>query len=804
MKKLLLTLLACLFTIFLFGQNTEQNITVKGLVTDSVTNKTLGYVTILLQDSKIKSSVKSTLTKDDGTFELSAKEEGNYQLALAFVGYKTKVIAITSTGVINLGIIPLSPSASQLNEVAVTAVKPLMKQEIDRMNYDVQADPDSKTFSALEMMRKVPMISVDGNDNIKLRGSGSYKILINGKESALMANNPSDVLKSMPGTNIVKIEVITTPPAKYDAEGLAGIINIITQKKVDQGYNGSINTSYNIVYGPRLNLSLTVKEGKFGYNGYVGYSARPYLESPFDIKTTFYSPINSSLAQNGYNASSIHNTFTGNDLSFELDSLNLFTATFNFNAGARTQSNNQLTEQRDANSVISQAYQSMNNGTGDFGKSDIGINYQRGFKSNKNEFLTASYRHSNETYNLFNEITFDKRIAYNAPNYKQNSRTGAKENTMQLDYINPLKVLTIEAGGKIILRTSYSNFGNDLLSNGIYIPDPSRTNNFTYHQNVYSVYNSYQLKFAKWTFKGGLRVERTAIDANFLTTGSSSVNQLYNSFVPSFSAQKSLNPSSNITFGFTQRIQRPGITQLNPFIDLTNPKYVKVGNPALKPAVNNTFELSYGNFAKGSVNVSAHYSFANNTIQNVISVDGNAITTTTYANVGQNRNLGLDLNANYPITQKMDINVNASLQQIWLKGTYNGSFYTNSGQQGYIFTTTSYKFDDGYRLSANIGFDSRYVMLQGRDNYWFDNTYSVSKDLFKKKATISFTLINPFSKYNKIDIFTSTPDFNTYNKFFYYYRTANISFNYKFGGLKSNIKKNKRGINNDDAATTDK
>jgi hypothetical protein len=210
--------------------------------------------------------------------------------------------------------------------------------------------------------------------------------------------------------------------------------------------------------------------------------------------------------------------------------------------------------------------------------------------------------------------------------------------------------------------------------------------------------------------------------------------------------------------------------------------------------------LSYGNFAKGSINISTHYSFVNNSIQNVTSVGGNDVTTTTYANVGKNENLGIDASINYPLTKKMNLNINAELLQVWLKGTYNGSFYTNSGQQGYIFTYTDYKFDNGLHLGMNVGFDSRYVLLQGRDNWYFNNAYSASKEVLNKKGTISLSVSNPFSKFNKLDFFTNTPDFQTYSSFQNYYRNIYIGFNYKFGKLNGEIKKAQRGINNDDTS----
>jgi hypothetical protein len=298
-------------------------------------------------------------------------------------------------------------------------------------------------------------------------------------------------------------------------------------------------------------------------------------------------------------------------------------------------------------------------------------------------------------------------------------------------------------------------------------------------------------------FKGGLRYERTDIDADFASTNTTFA-RFYNNIVPSFSAQRVLKNSS-VTFGFTQRIQRPGIYQLNPFRDSSNSLYINTGNPDLRPAVNNNFELSYGNFAKGSINVSANYSFANNTIQSVTSVNGN-VTTQTYANVGKNKQFGGDLNINYPITKKLNININAELLQVWLKGMYNGREYTSSGQQGHMFTYTNYKFDSGYRLSVNVGYDSRYVMLQGRDNYYFGEGISLSKDILKNKATVGITANNRFRKFYKLDFFTKTVDFETVSSNLNYYRSINLNFSYKFGRLNSAIKKNQRGINNDDAS----
>ncbi|WP_246229775.1 outer membrane beta-barrel family protein [Mucilaginibacter humi] len=798
MKLLFLAFVAVCCALLSFGQS-PKNLTVKGTVTDSVTKQPVGYATIGLQNLQTRAIVKSVLTKDDGSFELTVPA-GKYQLAIANMGYQSKSVLLKDTiGVINTGNISITTTSKQLNTVTVTGVKPLMKQEVDKLTYDVQADPESKVVTALDMIRKVPLLSVDASDNIKLRGSGSYKILINGKESAMMARNPSDILKAMPGSNIVSIEVITTPPAKYDAEGLAGIINIITTKKGAQGYNGSMGLNYNTVYGYRANLNLTVKQGKVGYSGFVGSGKNPNMYSRFGNESTFYTPL-STPVQDGLQSRGGNNTYNSNELSFEIDTLNLITGTYNRFNGTNTSGNDQTTFARNAAKTLVQQYYLSNRGRGAYSGQDMGINYQLGFKHNKGQLLTASYKYSSSDNKQFSDIVSDHGVGYTAPDYRQYNNSGSKEYTTQLDYVQPMKVLTIEAGGKMILRNNFSNFHNDTLaSTNQYQTDAKQTNDFTYHQDVYAIYNSYQLKFTNWTVKGGLRFERTKIDADFSQTGGGAFDRGYNNFVPSFSAQRTINTTSNITFGFTQRIQRPIIGQLNPFADRSNPNFISMGNPALRPAVTNNFELGYSNFAKGSVNILAHYAFANNTIQPIVSVN-NRITTNSYANVGSNKNWGLDANIQYPITKKLDVNINAELMQVYLKGTYNGQFFTNSGQQGHIFTFTSFKFDGGYRVGVQVGFDSRYVFLQGRDNFYFNNAYSASKDLFNKKASVALFVSNPFAKFNKLDFFNETPDYITYNYRMNFLRTAGFNFVYKFGKFNGSIKKNQRGINNDDAA----
>jgi hypothetical protein len=799
MHKFLLTVFCCYISILAIAQTSgTTNITVKGTVIDSAAGKPLGYVTVVLQDAASKVSVKSTLTKDDGSFELKAPDGKTYQLTVAFIGFASKTLAVKPAGAaFDAGKIYMSASSRQLGEVSVTAVRPVMKREVDRLTYDVQADPESKAISALDMIRKVPLLSVDGDDKIKLKGSGNYKILINGKESALMAKNPSDVLKAMPATNIEKIEVITTPPAKYDAEGLSGIINIITKKNADQGYNGSINMRYNSIWGPGYNLNATVKQGKFGLSGYAGFGNQNKVNNS-NQSTQTQTLSQSVLAQNGNGSFEGKYKYANAELSYELDSLNLLTASFELFRGNFNQSGNQVSTQTDKNGAVTQSYRSLNDGGNHDQGTDISINYQLGFKKSKDELLTTSYKYSYSPSNQFNSNVFSERLGFDAvnnPDFRQYNNAGNKEHTFQLDYVYPFKKVNLEAGGKVILRNNFSDFRRENLDANTdqYVVDTAQTSKFNYHQDVYSAYNSYQIKFTKWTAKAGLRLEHTQVSADF---SGKPLDRGYNNLIPSVSLQRSFKASS-INFGFTQRIQRPGIYQLNPFVDNSNPKFVTTGNPELRPELNNTFELTYSNFSKGSINAGLSYAFSNNSIQNVSTLL-DSVTYTTYQNLGSNKTLGLNLNTNFNITKKFTISINGEISHIWLRGTYNGNFYTNDGYTGRAFGNLAYKFDGGYRLALDAGFFSGDVTLQGKSSNFIFNSYVASKEFFNKKFTVSLVANNPYTKYRTYTGYTRTNDFyNTYSGT-NPYRNFAIRLNYKFGRLNSEIKKNQRGINNDD------
>lgn len=808
MRNLLLLAILCCLSAMAVAQSQPQPLTVKGITIDSATNKPLGYATVTLQDATTKQSVQASLSRDDGTFQLKGPQGKTYQVVIISVGYQTKIVNLAGAGPnFDLGNILVGASSKQLNEVAVTAARPILKQEVDRISYDVQADPESKALDALDMIRKVPLLAVDANDNITMKGSSNYKILINGRESALVAKDPSDVLKAMPADNIERIEVITTPPAKYDAEGLTGIINIITKRNADQGYNAQVSGRMNSVFGPGLYLRGSAKEGKLGVSLFGGLNQNnPFNAGNGNIENIYGGQ---STVQTGYGSNRFHNHFGNAELSYEIDSLNLLTGSVEIFSGSQVPSGSTSSSTFNPDGSLAQQYIQASTGNNSFEGMDATVNYQLGFKRNKDQLLTLSYKFSYSPNTQYNNDVFSQRLDLpfaEQPNFMQNNNAGERAHTVQIDYAEPFKSLTFEAGGKAILRSDYSNFqrsDQDSVSNQ-YILNPVYTDIFNYTQDVYSLYNSYQLKMGDWTGKAGLRLEHTNINGDFVSVNTP-VNQSYSNLIPSISVQRSFKTNS-FTFGFTQRIQRPGIYQLNPFVDNSNPKFISTGNPDLRPELNNTFELNYSNLSKNSFTAGLSYQFSNNSIQNVTSlrtqnVNGqlDTVTYTTYENLGSNRNLEFNVNANITITPQLSFSVNGNVSRVWLRGTYNGQFYTNSGYIGNAFGNIGYKFDSGYRVGIDAGFFSGQVNLQGSTSNFIYNSLVVTREFLNKKATISLVANNPEMKYQNFTSTTNTPQYSYYSYNQNPYRTFAIRFSYKFGKLNSEIKKEQHGINNDDS-----
>ncbi|MDQ7950168.1 MAG: outer membrane beta-barrel family protein, partial [Cellulomonas sp.] len=401
----------------------------------------------------------------------------------------------------------------------------------------------------------------------------------------------------------------------------------------------------------------------------------------------------------------------------------------------------------------------------------------------------------------FNNVDVFNAISYGGPDYQQDNTGGSKEQTVQVDYVYPLKKLSIEAGAKAIFRNNTSDFQYlNANASGVFTVDPLQSNAFDNQQNVYAIYNTYQFNVQKWGVKAGVRLERTEIDADFMSTGTFFSDNSLN-LIPSVSVMRKFKNMTSINFGFTSRIQRPGIYQLNPFVDRSNPNIESSGNPDLKPMKGNSIEFSFSSFKKLSLNINSRAMFFDNVIMPRVTTDpATNITRNSFGNTGDATLIGLGINVGYAINQKWRVNANVMGNYGIVSGEVNGVMLKKRGLMRRGFATLTYRPTKNWQATGSINYSGPGLSLQRTTNSMVASSFSVNKDFMNNKLTLSFSANNVFNKYRNAVNYTNGTNFTqeTFNQ--NYQRGFTASLNYRFGRLKENIKKNKKGIDNNDVS----
>jgi hypothetical protein len=773
-----IALLLLCFPVAVGAQVSPGEFTIRGCVVDSQSRAALPFAIVQVNTSGGQAD-------SAGCFILRVLPAARYEVTIQYSGYHDKKIVITPgrDSLLDIKNIRLARNASQLRTVDIRGNPPLVKKELDRLVYDVQADPDHKTQSVLDILAKVPLITVDGENNIKLKGQGNFKVFINGKPSAMTARNPKDALKAMPAVNIASIAIITTPPAKYDGEGFTGIINIVTVKRASDGYNATIGAGFNRVSGLGQNYTLMAKKGRWGINttGYIYEDLK--RTNAISLKQERTKQPSSVLNQDG--TAAYRSTFGSATLevSYEIDSLQLLTAAVSLYKS----SDYYVTSQHITEPTTS--YQYTNNNHVADNSLDVSVGYDKAGKRNKKEIFSLGYRLHHSPQQLSNDIFYDQVTGEQMDNFSQWNNNLLDEHTFQADYVLPLPSVQIESGIKSIWREGNSKYIGASAAEG-----------FTYQQQVYSLYHSYQFNTPVLAVKAGVRLEYTVMDAQY--AAGKNVKEGYYNLVPVVSLQHDFQHSS-LSFAFTRRAERPGIEQLNPFVDKSNPKQLSTGNPDLRPVMQNSAEVSFMAGTKVNYHLIGSFLFANNTIQKVMNfTDSNAIT--TYRNIGNNRDLRLNAGFSYNITRNIRIIVNADGSYVWLRGTDGKSTYSNSGYNVSGFVNLNYKITDSWRVTTTLYAVSPSIRLQGETNGNIVHVVRINKELFKKRGTLTLSLSNPYAKYRYVRSTQYGEAFDQLSVQQLNYRNYGVSFTYSFGKLSPAIRKNQQSINNDDVKTPPK
>ncbi len=803
LKFISFTFFLCLIHISMFSQTTSNiNCSVKGIVTDSVSKEFIPYVTISVASANTPDVyLKRIASWPKGDFELVLNKAGNYILTFTSVGMQKKTCNIAVTPqqhIIHLGNIMLSDMDKNLHEVVISAAKPLVKVDLDKISYDTKSDPESLSSNVLDMLKKVPMVTVDGEDKIQLKGSSNFKIYINGKASGMMTNNPSQVLKSMPASSIKSIEVITDPGAKYDAEGVGGIINIVMDHSLN-GLTGTVRASANTKGGYGGGLYVSTKIGKFGLTTNLNYGNNPEPNQTWTgEKENFNSVSTKYVLQNAFSNSRYRFYYGNLEASYEFDSLNLLSLTIGGYSGHASSVDDGSTYSLNMNRDTISAFKQLTRNENGWGGMDLSLDYQRSFKKPE-QLLTLSYRLSRmpDATDSYSDLTG----VLNYTSYNQHIQNNAKgdEHTFQVDYAEPFnKIHVVEFGAKYILRLN-TGVNTYLLQNPSTLawePMPNHPkNDLNQTQNILGAYGSYTLKLKKFSVRAGLRYEATAstivlVDTNFRVN--------FQNLVPSVSMSYKFNDASNLRLSYNQRISRPGIWYLNPFLDNSNPFSLSQGNPDLKPEIDNSFSLNYSYITpKLNVNTSVFTSFTNNSIERVSKSLNDSVIFNTYKNIGLSQNTGLSLYGNWQPTQSVRVNLNGNLGYTYMT-TNDGSGLNNKGFNYSLSVSGEFILPAEIKLNMNGGYYSPRVQLQGQRSGFYYYTLSMSRDFLKKKLNVSAFARNPFEDKTVYSGFTQTADYRFTNASTYISRTFGLSISYRFGQLKDQIKKVTKTITNDD------
>ena len=685
-----------------------------------------------------------------------------------------------------------------LDEVVVAQRRKLIKNDIDKLTYDVQHDKTAQTKTTLEILKKIPLVTVDGQENIRVQGSTSFKVYRNGHpDPSLSGQNLKDILKAIPASTIKRIEVITDPGAKYDAEGTTAILNIVMMSSSKlQGVSGNVNSEVDTYGSVRLGTYLTTKVGKLTTT--VNYNLRKQgRKQTENNREEVYNYVKTGEQKREYGTNSTAATihFGNISASYEIDSLNLLTASANF-FGYKVDANTQSTNERwDKNSQL--IYKFDNNmTTPGYSVLDIGgrLDYQH--KTHLDgEVLTLSYMLAvTRQHTIFRQM-YNNMVNFpvNYTSYDQNTRERFTEHTFQIDYVRPFgKYHKIESGTKYILR--YNNSTSLMDYQGT---TPDMESNFKHNAQVAAAYLSYIFTAGKWAARAGLRYEFTRMKASYPDGSNADYHANLNDWVPSASLQYKISDGQTLKFSYNTSINRPGIDYLNPAV-ISTPTAVSFGNANLGSSRNQALHLEYMLVtSKLTLQLSPYYSYTNNGIANII-YEQNRKDVSTYQNVLKSKVFGISSYTEWTPFIGTSFTLNADIR--YARITLPTPYIKNSGCGGGIYFNWEQKIPWELTLTTSIGgeYGNRVYDPYAIEGRWFYYYFTLTRRFFKDKLTVSLSAESPFIKERSTTYRIVQGDYTGYERAVMKPQCFKIGLSWKFGKLRASVKKAARSIENDD------
>jgi outer membrane receptor protein involved in Fe transport len=801
------------FSIAISAQS-KPNTIISGKVFDKSTREPLEYATISIINKQSGKTITGTVADVKGAFSISNIPFDTYQVNIEFIGYEKttldNIVLSVEKRSVSIGTILLSSSTHNLESVTVVGDKPVVENKIDKIVYNVSNDITSQGGAAIDVLKKVPQVTVDIDGNVELQGNSNIRFLINGKPSSVFGNSLSDALASIPASQIKSVEAITNPGAKYDSQGTGGIINIILYDNKMQGVNGNINLSA----GSRLengSLNLNIRHNNFGVNAFFSGNAAlkselPYSQNRFTQDTSAKTITNmvqtsrTDFVRNGFRS--------GIGFDWNITKNDIITGSLGYNHFGN--SNQGLTYQEQlttdySSDLLSDIFTLRNsNSRSSIGSIDYSLNYKKKFK-NEGQELDIVYDQSNgKPYsNYIQSQSYEGQTVPFSGSLSTNPGTD-REIDISVDYTHPVnKNILIETGAKMVDEdiSSVASVSTYDPSLNQYVSDASQSYHLNYKMRVYAGYLSTNFKLFNWlNVKAGARYEYTGVNIDFPNTSVPA----YGTFVPSVVLSHDFNKTQSLKLAYSKRIERPEYRELNPFVNLSDPYNLSTGNPLLKPEIGNNFELGYSSTFKKGGNIYISL------IERINTQDVKQVTTfyptyligdSTYTNVsvsnnqniGKEYNTGISVSGSYPITTKLNMRGNLMVSQRYTVSNV-GIGNQSTGFRARLNLNATYQLNKDLVFELFGFYSSPVQNIQGKNPQFFMYTFALRKLFWDKKASFGFTATNPFNKYVRQLSTISTESYTSTNIRMMPLRSFGISFMYKFGKLE--FSKSKEEDNN--------
>ena len=764
---------------------------IKGKVVDKASNTALEYATVMVYNQQDSSFVAGGISGKSGEFDIKLKP-GNYYVTVQFIAYKSvtlnNITLEKGSKSKDLGELSVTPDSELLDEIEVVAERTTVEMSLDKRIINIGKDMTSKAGNAIEVLENIPSVTVDIEGNVSLRGDDGVRILIDGKVSGLAGISSRDALRSISSDMIERIEIVTNPSVRYDAEGTSGIINIVLKKDRRKGFNGSIDVSagYPLQGGLGINTNYRLKKVNLFANYNLNY--RENIGSGTSYREYYREPTFITEQENERNRRGLSNTFrTGaeyfinpnNSLTFSImyrfaDQNNTSTITYNDYqpAGTLMSKSSRIEEQQEKEPNLQYA-----------------LDYRKQFKK-KDQLLTASIQYFNNSEDAASDITehviFMPELPY-AADILQKTANQEKESNLQIqaDYFHPFwKKAKLETGIKLQIREIANNYQvEDQDESGNLIINPEFTNHFDYNEKIYAAYAQFGNDAGRFSYQLGLRTEYSDIRTILYETNEDNRNQ-YPDLFPSAHFTYKMTEKDNIQISYSRRIRRPGFWQLNPFRTYSDNRNIWSGNPGLRPVYTNSFETGYLRFWKNaSFNANAYYRHSTDVFQRIERVTEEGISISRPENFASNDAYGLEFIGMATVSKWFNINGNVNLFRSLTEGEAYGINYNTDNYSWTSRVSGKFTIAKGFDSQLAFNYQGKMDTPQGSRLPSWTLDLGFGKDVLKGQGTITLNVRDLFNTRSH-SFETFGENFYSMNDFRWSSTTVTLNFNYRINQQK--------------------